>query len=582
MSRWRTGRLKGMSHNVFLIGFSGTGKSVVGRRLARLMKRQFVDTDDEIVSRAGRPIPEIFANEGEGRFRAWERAVLEDVCQRGNLVVSTGGGVVLDPHNRNLMMGSGAVICLEAKPATVFGRLRRHITNGGSARERPLLAGEDPLKRIEALKEYRHPFYGMADWTVHTDDLTTEEIIDEVVKGVGYANRRFERPSEKWPVFPPPSLKGCQSDAPYGDEMGAAFAVDTASAKYPVFVGWGILDQLGRRMRELGMKGTAAIIGDEKVMALHNDGVQESLREAGFQALSLSVPSGEGSKSHDELWKIYDWLVEHRIERGSTIVAMGGGVVGDLAGYAAATYLRGINLVQVPTTLVAMTDSAIGGKVAINHPQGKNLIGAFYQPKMMLADVGLLSSLPARELTSGWAETIKHGVIMDPELLHLLEQDHQRISGLERERTTEVVMRSAALKGKVVSKDERESDLRMILNFGHTIGHSLEAATGYGQYLHGEAVAVGMMGAAIISHRVAGLPHQQVERLENLLKKYRLPTSLPDVSVDRLLQGMTLDKKVRGKTLRWVLVQGIGETVIRDDVPLELVRDVLAKLRRAA
>ena len=333
--------------------------------------------------------------------------------------------MVLDPHNRNLMMGSGAVICLEAKPATVFGRLRRHITNGGSARERPLLAGEDPLKRIEALKEYRHPFYGMADWTVHTDDLTTEEIIDEVVKGVGYANRRFERPSEKWPVFPPPSLKGCQSDAPYGDEMGAAFAVDTASAKYPVFVGWGILDQLGRRMRELGMKGTAAIIGDEKVMALHDDGVQESLREAGFQALSLSVPSGEGSKSHEELWKIYDWLVEHRIERGSTIVAMGGGVVGDLAGYAAATYLRGINLVQVPTTLVAMTDSAIGGKVAINHPQGKNLIGAFYQPKMMLADVGLLSSLPARELTSGWAETIKHGVIMDPELLHMLEQDHQ-------------------------------------------------------------------------------------------------------------------------------------------------------------
>ena len=242
---------------------------------------------------------------------------------------------------------------------------------------------------------------------------------------------------------------------------------------------------------------------------------------------------------------------------------------------------EGLTWSRVPTTLVAMTDSAIGGKVAINHPQGKNLIGAFYQPKLMLADVGLLSSLPDRELTSGWAETIKHGVIMDPELLHLLERDHQRIMGLEQEKATEVVMRSAALKGRIVGEDERESDLRMILNFGHTIGHSLEAATEYEQYLHGEAVAVGMMGAALISQKVAGLPHQQVERLQGLLKKYRLPTSLPEISADRLIQGMALDKKVKGKALRWVLVQGMGEPVIRDDVPLELVQDVLTQLKRA-
>ena len=384
-----------MSDNVFLIGFSGTGKSVVGRRLARRMRREFVDTDDEIVSQVGRPIPEIFANEGEGHFRAWERGVLEDVCRRGNLVVSTGGGVVLDPDNRSLMMRSGTVICLEAKPATVFGRLRRHITNGGSTRKRPLLAGENPIRRIEALKEYRQPFYSMADWTVHTDGLTTEEVVDEVLKGVRYASRRLKHSAERWPVFPPLSLKGRESDAPYSEEMGAAFVVETASAKYPVFVGWRILDHLGRRMRNLGLSGTVAVIGDEKVVSIHGDRVQKSLSEAGFRPLSLSVPSGEGSKSPQELWKIYDWLVEHRIERGSTIVAMGGGVVGDLAGYAAATYLRGLNLVQVPTTLVAMTDSAIGGKVAINHPQGKNLIGAFYQPKLMLADVGLLSSLPA-------------------------------------------------------------------------------------------------------------------------------------------------------------------------------------------
>lgn len=550
--------------------------------MARRMRRQFVDTDDEIVARAGRPIPEIFANDGEERFRAWERAVLENVCQRGNLVVSTGGGVVLDPDNRSLMMKHGTVICLEAKPATVFRRLRRNLTNGGSTRERPLLAGEDPVKRIEALKEYRQPFYGMADWTVQTDRLTTEEVVDEVLKGVGYASRRLKRSAERWPVFPPLSLKGREADAPYWEDMGAAFVVDMTSAKYPVFVGWEILDQLGRRMRNLGLGGTAAVIGDEKVISIHGDRALKSLSEADFQALSYSVPSGEASKSPEELWKIYDWLVENRVERGSTIVVIGGGVVGDLAGYAAATYLRGLNLVQVPTTLVAMMDSSIGGKVAINHPQGKNLIGAFYQPKLVLADVQMLSSLPHRELTSGWAEVIKHGVIMDPGLLHLLEQDYEHVIALEPEKATEVVKRSAALKGRVVSQDERESDLRMILNYGHTIGHSLEAATEYGQYLHGEAVAIGMMGAALISEKVAGLPHEQVERQRSLLTKYRLPTSLPEMNIDQLIEGMTLDKKVRGKLLRWVLVQGIGVPVVRDDVPMDLVRDVLNQLMLAS
>ena len=232
------------------------------------------------------------------------------------------------------------------------------------------------------------------------------------------------------------------------------------------------------------------------------------------------MPAGERSKSEDALTRIYDWMVEQRLERGSTVVALGGGVAGDLAGYAAATFLRGVPLVHVPTSLLAMTDSAIGGKVAINHPRAKNLIGAFYQPRLVLSDVETLTTLPARELASGWAETIKHGMIMDPELLDVLEGDLEKVLALDPEMTTEIVKRSSGLKGKVVSGDEKEAGWRIILNFGHTIGHALEAATEYGTLLHGEAVSIGAVGAARLSREHAGLGDEVVDRLTGLLKRF--------------------------------------------------------------
>ena len=567
-----------MSDNIFLVGFSGTGKSVVGRRLARRLNLEYIDTDDEIVARSGLSIPEIFNREGEEGFRARERGVLEEICSRAGLVASTGGGVVLDPENRALMYRSGVVICLEAEPSTVYQRLRRSLRNDNPKVVRPLLAGQEPLKRIEYLKEYRQPFYAMADWTVHTDHLTTNEVVDEVVKGVKYARRRLEDGKKAQPLFPPSSSVGRESEAPYCQELGAAFVVTTPAVKYPVFVGWGILDELGRRLRNLGLSGTAAIIADDRVFPLHGARVINSLEEAGFETLSFTIPAGERSKSIEGLTSVYDWLVEHRVERGNIIVALGGGVVGDLAGYAAATYLRGVHLVQVPTSLVAMMDSSIGGKVAINHPKGKNLIGAFYQPRLVYADVQTLSTLPPRELASGWAEVIKHGMIMDPELLDILERDTESVLALDPNTATEVVKRSAALKGRVVSEDEKESGLRTILNYGHTIGHSLEAATDYGQLLHGEAVAIGMAGAARISQRMVDLPEDAVDRQQRLMEKLRLPTSMPEIEVDRLMAAMQLDKKVRGKAIRWVLLEDIGRPVIRDDVPMELVRDVLVQL----
>lgn len=563
-----------MSESIFLVGFSGTGKSEVGRNLARRLHREFVDTDEEVQARANMTIPQIFSQEREEGFRERERKVLVEACRQQGVVVSTGGGMVLDPENRRLMMSSGVVICLEAKPNIVLKRLRLDDSNPEAVR--PLLAGPDPLKRIESLKEYRQPFYAMADWTVHTDDLKMEEVVEEVVRGVEYAWRRLDK--DTGDMFPPAGLVRKESEAPYCQEMGAAFVVTTPTAQYPVFVSWGGLDELGQRSRNLGLSGTAVIIADEVVYSAHGPRAEESLKSAGFQVLEKQVPAGERSKSPEALSAIYDLLVEHRVERGSPVVALGGGVVGDLGGYAAATYLRGLPLVQIPTSLVAMMDSSIGGKVAINHARGKNLIGAFYQPRMVIADVQVLSTLPPRELTSGWAEVIKHGMIMDPELLDILEGGSEPIMALEPESTTEVVRRSAALKGQVVSQDEKESGLRTILNYGHTIGHSIEAVAGYGRFLHGEAVSVGMMGAASISHRVAGLPERSVERQRSLLERYGLPTSSPKIDVNALIDAMQLDKKVRGKTIRWVLLDEIGKPVIRNDVPLELVREVLEEL----
>ncbi len=534
--------------------------------------------DDEIAARAGSPIPEIFRQEGEQGFRARERGLMEEISGRKRLIVSTGGGVPLDPDNRATMARSGVVVCLEAKPDFLFGRLKRHLGNESKGQVRPLLEGDEPKKRIEALKEYRQRFYATADWTVHTDDLTSDEVVREVIRGVRYGQRRFDRKRAAAMVFPPVGTKGREAESPYCRDMGASFVVETPGGRYPVFVGWGNLSEVGQRMRNLGLSGKAAVIADAGVFDIHGEKALASLSSVGFEASAYSVPSGERSKSEDALTKIYDWMVEQRLERGSAVVALGGGVAGDLAGYAAATFLRGIPLVHAPTSLLAMTDSAIGGKVAINHPKAKNLIGAFYQPKLVLSDVETLRTLAPRELASGWAETIKHGMIMDPDLLDVLERDMDRVLDLDPEMTTEIVKRSSGLKGQVVGGDEKEAGWRMILNFGHTIGHALEAATEYGELLHGEAVSIGMMGAARLSQKHAGLGGGVVDRLSGVLKGYGLPTSMPELDPDRLIEAMFLDKKVRGKAIRWVLLEEVGRPVIRDDIPMESVREVLGEL----
>jgi 3-dehydroquinate synthase len=253
-------------------------------------------------------------------------------------------------------------------------------------------------------------------------------------------------------------------------------------------------------------------------------------------------------------------------------------MVGDLAGFVAATFLRGLPLVQVPTTLVAMGDSSIGGKVAVNHPSGKNLIGAFYQPRLVVTDVTTLATLPRRELISGWAEVIKHALILDPALLEFLEANRQKLLKLETVAITEAVKRSAFLKAGVIGQDEKEQGRRMILNYGHTVAHGLETATDYSRFLHGEAVAIGMMAAAMLSQRLGLLSAEVVERQGNLLQGFGLPTSCTGVDKTQILQAMELDKKVKGKAVRWVLLDGVGKPVVRTDVPFKDIIEVLEQL----
>jgi 3-dehydroquinate synthase len=598
--------------NLVITGFSGTGKSLVGKETARRLNWDFLDTDDDIVKQAGKPIAQIFRHDGEGRFRELERETIRKACEQRQTVIATGGGAIVEPQNYESLAKTGLIVCLEARPETIYERLFREAACSPETEVRPLLATDNPLERIRQLKASRQPYYAEADWTIHTDGLSVSEVAEEVIRAWRLLRRpdfigttgndtsivgdapgaisRHEMPKQSHEDSTRGLPRSARNDMRKADRRNSdkdiACVVETATQSYPVFVGYALLDTLGEKMRQAGLSGTAIIISDENVFSIYGRKVEGILKDAGFAVNSFVVPPGEETKSMDSAIKIYDFLVEHRMERDDTIVALGGGVAGDLAGFVAATFLRGIRWVQVPTSLVAMVDASIGGKVGVNHPEGKNLIGAFYQPNVVLADCQTLTTLPRRELTSGWAEVIKHGLILDKEYLEFLESNVTGLTKLEPECLTRAIARSAVIKAQVVSQDEKEREgKRTVLNYGHTIGHALEAATRYERFLHGEAVAIGMMGAARLSQRLGLLPSAGVERQQALLQKFGLPTSLKTkrsnlkVSVAGITEAMELDKKMKGKAIRWVLLEDIGKAVIRSDVPQA---DMLAVLRELA
>lgn len=358
-----------------------------------------------------------------------------------------------------------------------------------------------------------------------------------------------------------------------------AATVHHSGGSYPVVAGWGVIDRLGERLAELGIKSPAYIITDENVMNPYGRAAQRSLQRSGIAAHCFIIPPGEPSKNFQLAQHIYEWLVGLKAERGQAIIAVGGGVVGDLAGFVASTFLRGVPFIQVPTSMAAMVDASIGGKVAVNLPQAKNLVGAFYQPQAVLADVKALSTLGKRELSEGWAEAIKHGLILDADLLDIFEEHAEALMAVEPEISTEVIQRSMAIKAGVVSQDERETlGIRILLNYGHTIGHALESSTEYGRFMHGEGVAIGMMGAARMAQKMGMIPQELVDRQRTILQRFNLPVKASGVSVEQIRHAMSLDKKVQSGTNRWVMLEDVGQAVVRQDVPWELVEETLAEL----
>ena len=475
-------------------------------------------------------------------------------------VVSTGGGIVVDWRNRRAMERAGAVVCLEARPETLFARVERQAREDAEASARPMLFADDALARIRSLKARRQFAYTHARLIVHTDDLSPEQAAMEVVRGW----KDISETNEARAAWDSPDL---------------AAVVETSGGDYPVWVGWDIMDRLGERViQTVGETSTTYIFTDEHVYSMARL-AQSSLERAGIAAHIFIMPAGEQHKTLKTVELAYEWLSHRRAERGHLVLAVGGGVVGDLAGFVAATYVRGMPFAQAPTSLLAMMDASIGGKVAVDLPRGKNLVGAFYQPRLVLSDVSTLRGLSARQMASGWAEAIKHGLILDEDLLADFDRQRDVLMALEPQAAAELIRRSVAIKANVVSRDERETlGVRVLLNYGHTIGHAIESATGYDTYLHGEAVSVGMMGAANIALHRGLLAAEAVERQADMLRSFGLPLSCEGVSVDAIEEAMRSDKKVSAGSIRWVLLDGIGNAVTRNDVPPELVRQTLERL----
>lgn len=339
------------------------------------------------------------------------------------------------------------------------------------------------------------------------------------------------------------------------------------------------LPELGQLLIEKGLTHKSAVITNPTVNQYYGEIVKDSIQQKGIGAKIIEIPDGEKYKSYESAYELYGKMIDYKMDRTSTVISLGGGVIGDLSGFVAATYMRGISFVQIPTTLLAQVDASVGGKVAINHPKGKNLIGAFYQPKFVLIDLSALDSLPMRDIRSGMAELIKHGMIMDRPLFEKIESEIHKVLDLDKSLMIELVAQSCRDKGKIVEEDEKEAGIRAILNYGHTFAHAIEALTDYKEYRHGEAVSIGMACAGKLAVDIGLLDEKEHRRQVELLDVIGLPTEFPEIASEEVLKTMYLDKKVRNGKLRFVLQKSIGEVIITDEVSDKQVIEAISNAK---
>jgi 3-dehydroquinate synthase len=539
----------------------GSGKTTVGRALAKQLNKRFIDSDHEIEARTGVSISAIFEIEGEASFRQREAEVIRDLTALDDIILATGGGAILNQESRRFLHERGTVIYLRASIGSILHRTRHD-------KSRPLLRIPDPRKKLEELEAQREPLYrAAAHFTIDTGRPNIQFLMQSILKQLEQINPTLLATSAQV------KNNGIGTKCELSPLDRLTLHVNLGERSYPILIGENLLSDdevLARTM--VGQQ--LVVITNTVVSPLYLTRLVERLQKIGKQVLTVVLPDGEQTKNWSSLMLIFDELLRHQCDRKITLLALGGGVIGDMTGFAAATYMRGVQFIQIPTTLLAQVDSSVGGKTGINHPLGKNMIGAFYQPQSVLADISTLSSLPDRELSAGLAEVIKHGAIIDAEFFSWIEANIDALRQKETKALVYAVKRSCEIKANVVRLDEREGGIRAILNFGHTFGHAIESGLGFGKWLHGEAVGCGMVMAAELSLRLGYIDYVSKVRLKKLVEAAGLPTTAPNLSDEEWLQWMGVDKKNEGGKIKFILLKPLGKAII-SNVSDEILKDTL-------
>ncbi len=500
--------------NIVLTGFMGTGKTTVGEVLARRLNRRFVDMDSEIEARAGLRIHEIFRRQGEEVFRDMETQLIHELALQRGLVIATGGGALIDPGLREALGRHGMIFCLKASKAEISARLAENFN-------RPL------APNWQALYDARQNAYAQIRHQINTSGKSPQAIAAEIAALA----------------------------------QGGLYVRTPDGGGYPIIIGSGLLNSIADDAEALGLRGHVVIVTNDTVAPLYGERLAQALPQANL----ISVPDGEAHKNLDTVRMIYDEMLRCGADRATTLIALGGGVIGDTAGFAAASYMRGIALVQIPTTLLSIVDSSVGGKVGVDLPQGKNLIGAFRQPRSVIIDTDVLETLPPLQWRCGMAEVIKHGLIGDTSLLEPSLWQPDQAARLARQ--------AVQVKIDVVEADPYEAGIRAHLNLGHTFGHAIEKATQYG-VPHGEAVAIGLVKAALLSRNLGYIDDSLVARIQKILWQIGLPT---DIALDshRWYAAMSTDKKWQAGRSRLILLKSLGEATIVEGLRREDIMAVL-------
>ena len=546
-----------MAKNIVLIGLMGSGKTTVGKMIADELGYAFVDTDIIIEDLSKLTINEIFAQFGEDYFRELEIKVAEELSKQENLVIATGGGIVERIENLDNLGQNGSIFYLYAPPEELFGRIKH-------TRNRPLLNNQYPERTLHQLIEKREKYYNLADVKIDTVNKTPCEIAKEIMK----------------------FLTSTEMEIMNTETVKVEFK-KASEKNYPIIIEENILSKTGSLIKQYTKAAKVLVVTNTTVFGLYGTQLGQALKSENIEYSFVILEDGEKHKNTSSLDQIWNKAIEAKLERKDAIIALGGGVVGDIAGFAASTYLRGIDFVQIPTTLLAQVDSSVGGKVAINHSYGKNLLGSFYQPKVVIADLKTLRTLSIEQLKVGLAEILKYGFIeksckLDDTYLNLIEylkDNKDKIFQFNRKALKTLVKYSCMLKAAVVTQDEKELGLRAILNFGHTIGHAVEKCTNYEMFDHGQAVAIGMIGAFYIAFDKGLIDEDYMDSSINLIKLYELDFKIPQqISQTELLEAMLLDKKVLSNKIRFVLPVKETEVEVFNDIEDSTIQSAVGKL----